>query len=185
MGYFIDVSTAYVRFVQNLDEWEFDLFSVHEPCGFVTLRQILFFTWFPLSEEQNEYTCICSLFCIISHLKCFFFFIQNLDEWEFDVFSVNEAGDGHALKYVGYELLQRYDLINKLKVSEGSRARNHFMNMNITLNQIKDPVSFFLFDLTNTLKVTFFHIMYQNKKVLRVQTFISYKDLMQHRLMWI
>jgi calcium/calmodulin-dependent 3',5'-cyclic nucleotide phosphodiesterase len=44
---------------------------------------------------------------------------QNLDDWSFDVFSVNEAGDGHALKYVGYELLQRYDLITKFKVSAG------------------------------------------------------------------
>lgn len=42
---------------------------------------------------------------------------QTLDDWSFDVFTVNDLGDGHALKYVGYELLQRYDLINKFKVS--------------------------------------------------------------------
>ena len=41
---------------------------------------------------------------------------QNLDEWSFDVFAVSEAGDTHALKYVGYELLQRYDIIAKFKV---------------------------------------------------------------------
>ena len=40
-----------------------------------------------------------------------------MDDWSFDVFAVNDAGEGHALKYVGYELLQRYDLINKLQVS--------------------------------------------------------------------
>ena len=39
-----------------------------------------------------------------------------MDEWSFDVFSVNDAGDGHSLKYVGYELMQRYDLITKYKV---------------------------------------------------------------------
>ncbi|ELU10052.1 hypothetical protein CAPTEDRAFT_103680 [Capitella teleta] len=43
--------------------------------------------------------------------------LKNLDDWSFDVFSVNEAGDGHALKYVGYELLQRYDLIAKFKIN--------------------------------------------------------------------
>lgn len=43
-------------------------------------------------------------------------FFQNMDDWSFDVFAVNENGDGHSLKYVGYELLQRYDLINKFKV---------------------------------------------------------------------
>ena len=40
-----------------------------------------------------------------------------MDDWSFNVFDVNEAGEGHALKYVGYELLQKYDLINKFKVS--------------------------------------------------------------------
>ncbi|CAD5122645.1 DgyrCDS11054 [Dimorphilus gyrociliatus] len=43
--------------------------------------------------------------------------LKNLDDWSFDVFSVNEAGDNHALKFVTYELLQRYDLIAKFKIS--------------------------------------------------------------------
>lgn len=43
--------------------------------------------------------------------------LQKLDDWSFDVFAVSEAGDGHALHYVGYELLHRYDLPNKFKVS--------------------------------------------------------------------
>ena len=42
--------------------------------------------------------------------------VENVDDWSFDVFHVNEVGDGHALKYVGYELLQKYNLINKFKV---------------------------------------------------------------------
>ena len=39
-----------------------------------------------------------------------------MDDWSFDVFHINEIGDGHALKYVGYELLQKYNLVNKFKV---------------------------------------------------------------------
>jgi len=42
---------------------------------------------------------------------------QDIDNWAFDVFQINEIGEGHALKYVGLELLQKYDLISKYKVS--------------------------------------------------------------------
>ena len=44
------------------------------------------------------------------------YIFQNIDDWSFDVFGVNDTGEGHALKYVGYELLQRYDVITKFKV---------------------------------------------------------------------
>ncbi|ESN94429.1 hypothetical protein HELRODRAFT_68834, partial [Helobdella robusta] len=43
--------------------------------------------------------------------------MKDLDDWNFDVFKVNEIGEGHALKYVGYELFQKHDLINKFKIS--------------------------------------------------------------------
>jgi len=43
--------------------------------------------------------------------------VQNIDNWAFDVFQINDVGEGHALKYIGLELLQKYDLINKYKVS--------------------------------------------------------------------
>ncbi|XP_033727876.1 calcium/calmodulin-dependent 3',5'-cyclic nucleotide phosphodiesterase 1A-like isoform X2 [Pecten maximus] len=43
--------------------------------------------------------------------------LKQLDDWSFDVFAVNTAADGHALKFVGYELLQKYDLISKFKIS--------------------------------------------------------------------
>ena len=33
------------------------------------------------------------------------------------MFQVNDAADGHALKFVGYELLQKYDLISKFKIN--------------------------------------------------------------------
>jgi len=40
-----------------------------------------------------------------------------LDEWSFNVFSVNDASsDGHTLKYIGYEIIQKYNLINKFRV---------------------------------------------------------------------
>lgn len=42
---------------------------------------------------------------------------QHLDDWSFNVFAVNDASDGHALKFVGFTLLQKYDLITKFKIN--------------------------------------------------------------------
>jgi len=45
--------------------------------------------------------------------------LKNLDEWSFNVFSVNEAtSDGHLLKYIAYEIIQKYNLINKFRVCQ-------------------------------------------------------------------
>uniref|UniRef100_A0A1I8FBR6 PDEase domain-containing protein n=1 Tax=Macrostomum lignano TaxID=282301 RepID=A0A1I8FBR6_9PLAT len=41
----------------------------------------------------------------------------GLDDWCFDIFELNEASDNHAMKFVGYELLHKYDLINKFKIN--------------------------------------------------------------------
>lgn len=52
---------------------------------------------------------------MVSLFKCFSF-IQNVDKWSFDVFALNEASGDHALKFIFYELLTRYDLISRFKV---------------------------------------------------------------------
>ena len=66
-----------------------------------------------------------------------FLFVQTMDDWSFDAFSVNESADGHAIKYVGYELLQRYDLISKYKVTSALLASQtlamYQVNSNFTL----------------------------------------------------
>ncbi|XP_014732247.1 PREDICTED: calcium/calmodulin-dependent 3',5'-cyclic nucleotide phosphodiesterase 1C [Sturnus vulgaris] len=41
--------------------------------------------------------------------------LKNVDEWSFDVFALNDASGDHALKFIVYELLTRYDLINRFK----------------------------------------------------------------------
>lgn len=43
---------------------------------------------------------------------------QNVDKWSFDVFALNEASGDHALKFIFYELLTRYDLISRFKVKK-------------------------------------------------------------------
>ncbi|RVE48515.1 hypothetical protein evm_006826, partial [Chilo suppressalis] len=42
--------------------------------------------------------------------------LKTLDEWSFDVFALHEASCGAPVKYLGYELLNRYGMIHKFKV---------------------------------------------------------------------
>ncbi|XP_072306551.1 dual specificity calcium/calmodulin-dependent 3',5'-cyclic nucleotide phosphodiesterase 1C-like [Eucyclogobius newberryi] len=42
--------------------------------------------------------------------------LKHMDMWSFDVFALNNASGDHALKFVFYELLSRYDLINRFKI---------------------------------------------------------------------
>uniref|UniRef100_UPI0037E8E2AD dual specificity calcium/calmodulin-dependent 3',5'-cyclic nucleotide phosphodiesterase 1A n=1 Tax=Semicossyphus pulcher TaxID=241346 RepID=UPI0037E8E2AD len=42
--------------------------------------------------------------------------LKNVDRWSFDVFALNEASGDHALKFIFYELLTRYDLITRFKI---------------------------------------------------------------------
>lgn len=42
--------------------------------------------------------------------------LKNVDKWTFDVFALNDASGDHALKFIFYELLTRYDLINRFKI---------------------------------------------------------------------
>ncbi|XP_075683072.1 dual specificity calcium/calmodulin-dependent 3',5'-cyclic nucleotide phosphodiesterase 1C isoform X4 [Rhinoderma darwinii] len=42
--------------------------------------------------------------------------LKNVDKWTFDVFALNDSSSEHALKFIFYELLTRYDLINRFKI---------------------------------------------------------------------
>ncbi|CAH2104240.1 unnamed protein product [Euphydryas editha] len=42
--------------------------------------------------------------------------LKTLDEWSFDVFALHDAAAGQPVKYLGYELLNRYGMIHKFKV---------------------------------------------------------------------
>ncbi|KAF1372760.1 hypothetical protein PFLUV_G00251960 [Perca fluviatilis] len=42
--------------------------------------------------------------------------LKHVDMWSFDVFALNDASGEHALKFVFYDLLTRYGLINRFKV---------------------------------------------------------------------
>ncbi|KAJ9592934.1 hypothetical protein L9F63_015394, partial [Diploptera punctata] len=42
--------------------------------------------------------------------------LKTLDEWSFDVFALSEAASSQPVKYLGYDLLNRYGMIHKFKV---------------------------------------------------------------------
>ncbi|CAG9535970.1 unnamed protein product [Cercopithifilaria johnstoni] len=42
--------------------------------------------------------------------------MKNLNSWSFDCFRLNEVSEGHALKYVGLELFNRYHFFERYKI---------------------------------------------------------------------
>ncbi|CAB1347154.1 unnamed protein product, partial [Coregonus sp. 'balchen'] len=46
--------------------------------------------------------------------------LKDVDNWSFDVFALHEASSEHALKFLVYELLTRYDLINRFRIPVSS-----------------------------------------------------------------
>uniref|UniRef100_W8ASS9 Phosphodiesterase n=2 Tax=Ceratitis capitata TaxID=7213 RepID=W8ASS9_CERCA len=43
--------------------------------------------------------------------------LKNLDDWSFDVFALAEAAGGQPIKYLSYDLLNRYGIIHKFKIA--------------------------------------------------------------------
>ncbi|KAI1898167.1 hypothetical protein AGOR_G00069560 [Albula goreensis] len=46
--------------------------------------------------------------------------LKDVDKWSFDVFALHEASSEHALKFLVYELLTRYDLISRFRIPVSS-----------------------------------------------------------------
>uniref|UniRef100_A0A8C9W290 Phosphodiesterase n=1 Tax=Scleropages formosus TaxID=113540 RepID=A0A8C9W290_SCLFO len=42
--------------------------------------------------------------------------LKDVDKWSFDVFALHEASSDHALKFLVYDLLTRYDLITRFRI---------------------------------------------------------------------
>ena len=51
---------------------------------------------------------------------------------------MNSASDGHALKYVGYELLQKYDLITKFKINN-NMLDSFLLQLEVGYSKYKNP----------------------------------------------
>ncbi|GFQ70179.1 hypothetical protein TNCT_90421 [Trichonephila clavata] len=55
-----------------------------------------------------------TLFYIPTHISLY---LKGLDEYSFDVFSLNEKANGQGLRYLAYDLLNRYGLTHKFKIA--------------------------------------------------------------------
>ncbi|CAF1425751.1 unnamed protein product [Adineta steineri] len=63
---------------------------------------------------------------------------QTINEWTFDVFSVNEFTNGQCLRYVGFELMQRYNLPNKLRIPV-TALQNFLEQMEMGYSKYRNP----------------------------------------------
>ncbi|KAJ3591988.1 hypothetical protein NHX12_007118 [Muraenolepis orangiensis] len=50
--------------------------------------------------------------------------LKEIDKWSFDVFLFHEATGEHALKFLTYDLLTRYDLINRYRIPVGALVKS-------------------------------------------------------------
>ncbi|VDL11665.1 unnamed protein product [Hymenolepis diminuta] len=64
--------------------------------------------------------------------------VGGLDEWNFDIFEFNEVSQHHALKYVGFELLHKYNLITKFQI-DGTKLENLLLRLEIGYSKYKNP----------------------------------------------
>ncbi|KAL5105853.1 Calcium/calmodulin-dependent 3'5'-cyclic nucleotide phosphodiesterase 1C [Taenia crassiceps] len=62
----------------------------------------------------------------------------GLDEWNFNVFEFNEVSANHALKYVGFELLHKYNLISKFQI-DSTRLENLLLRLEIGYSRYRNP----------------------------------------------
>ena len=68
-----------------------------------------------LSEEIQEQLKVSeegSKFLLILFLNSF----QDIDNWNFDIFSYSMIANGSPLKYMSYHILSQYGLIKKLRI---------------------------------------------------------------------
>ncbi|KAG8186448.1 hypothetical protein JTE90_012368 [Oedothorax gibbosus] len=63
-----------------------------------------------------------TLFYIPTHISLY---LKSIDDYSFDVFSLNEKANGQGLRYLAYDLLNRYGLTHKFKIA--SSTMENFM----------------------------------------------------------
>ncbi|XP_022235033.1 calcium/calmodulin-dependent 3',5'-cyclic nucleotide phosphodiesterase 1C-like, partial [Limulus polyphemus] len=64
--------------------------------------------------------------------------LKNIDEWSFDVFAVNEVANGHVLRYISYDLLNRYDILHKFKIPTAV-LENFLVQVELGYGKHKNP----------------------------------------------
>ncbi|XP_010120539.1 PREDICTED: calcium/calmodulin-dependent 3',5'-cyclic nucleotide phosphodiesterase 1C-like, partial [Chlamydotis macqueenii] len=127
--------------------------------------------------------------------------LKNVDKWSFDVFALNDASGDHALKFIFYELLTRYDLINRFKIPISalvsfvealevgySKHKNPYHNL-MHAADVTQTVHYLLFktgivEQSSTSKVNSFHLPEDDKRR-GLEVLISFQSPEQNQLSWL
>lgn len=88
---------------------------------FTALKVQIIFT----VDYNMALVCFLTLLYYICHQFISLPVFQDVDKWSFDVFTLQEASSEHALKFLVYELLTRYDLISRFRVWETWKPDTH------------------------------------------------------------
>ncbi|XP_076316615.1 dual specificity calcium/calmodulin-dependent 3',5'-cyclic nucleotide phosphodiesterase 1A-like isoform X1 [Tachypleus tridentatus] len=84
--------------------------------------------------------------------------LKNIDEWSFDVFAVNEAASGQVLRYISYDLLNRYGIIHKFKIPTAV-LENFLVQIELGYGKHKNPYhnNIHAADVTQTVHYMIWH----------------------------
>ncbi len=53
--------------------------------------------------------------------------LKTINDWNFEVFQMNESSDGQALRYLGFELMQKFNILNKYKVGYSIKKNSKYL----------------------------------------------------------
>jgi len=60
-------------------------------------------------------------------------YLRNINNWNFSSFELDEFTNGHALKYVGFEIFNRYGFLERFKVNIHEHILNQFFQINVQI----------------------------------------------------
>lgn len=80
--------------------------------------------------------------------------LKTLNEWDFEVFSMNECSEGQALRYLGFELMQKFQILSKFKIPN-LVMQNFLEAVEIGYSKYKNPYHN-LIHAADVLQTTYF-----------------------------
>lgn len=85
--------------------------------------------------------------------------LQGADNWSFDVFSLSEASNDQVLKYLAYDILNRYGFIHKFKIPQ-RKLDKFLVEMENGYKKYKNPYhnNLHAADVTQTVHYILYHM---------------------------
>ncbi|KAI1292082.1 Calcium/calmodulin-dependent 3',5'-cyclic nucleotide phosphodiesterase 1C [Halotydeus destructor] len=85
--------------------------------------------------------------------------LKGVDSWSFDVFALGDVAGDQVLKYIGYELLNRYGLVHKFKIPQAN-LDNFLVQMDLGYTKHRNPYhnNLHAADVTQTVHYILCHL---------------------------